>query len=451
MNIQKQEKENKEVDNNDYYKSTETEKDEPTEEEQNANVNEENNINYGRNPSLYNEKLLIKYRRQHFITIPQTELNHQQLFDNLLSTSKSIKYLLVAKEKHKDGNVHYHIIITGTQGIRIKAIHKRIMMTEGNIKGSINYQQVKELKASETYCKKEGNYKEQGEIENQKYVADVNTATDRILEEIYSNDKTIEENLELIKKSNPTYYTDKYDNILARLQEKENQPLEKWDLPVYDTTNTTLKPYQMKIWDLINLAPKSRQIIWVNGRPNTGKSFMFNYIEQNYRYGIYNCGSTASLDNAVYGYEGQGAIAWDIPKSFDFQNLGDHLASVIEKFSDFGQSLTSRKYKGKKIRVAGHVIVFSNRNVLEQLKHRDIVEINTHDDLNEEEKLATWNTRKITNNKTKEITYEVCKQTLNDGKETRYYVYDTLPSIIKKDVYDDNKEHSDSETENELD
>ena len=135
----------------------------------------ENDKNYGRNNELYNEKLMKKYLRQHFITIPKTEQNHEQLMENLAKTSKCIKYLLVAKEKHKDGGDHYHILITGTQGIRIGAIHKRIMDTIGNIKGSINYQQVKTLKASETYCKKDGTYLEQGEIGTQKYEADSKT------------------------------------------------------------------------------------------------------------------------------------------------------------------------------------------------------------------------------------------------------------------------------------
>lgn len=440
--------ENKEVDNNDYYKSTDIENEENEKEEIQGTQENDNKLKDGRNTELYNEKLLKKYRRQHFITIPQTEQNHQQLFDNMIKASKCIKYLLVAKEKHTNGGDHYHILITGTQGIRIGAIHKRIMDTEGNIKGSINYQEVKTLKASETYCKKDGKYLEQGEIENQKYVADTKTATDQALDEIYSNDKTLEENLEHIKAKHPTYYTDKYENILARLQEKDNKPLMKWALPVYDTQNTTLKPYQKKIWNLINEAPKQRRIIWVNGKPNTGKSFMFNYIEQNYDYGIYNAGSTASLDNAVYGYEGQGAIAWDIPKSFDFTNLGDHLASVIEKFSDFGQSLTSKKYKGKKVRVAGHVIVFSNRRPLQQLAHRDIVEINPHDDLNEEEKLAVWNIRKTKHKITGEIVYLETINHIGQQTERRPYTYDSLPHEIKQDVYgEETQTHSQDELE----
>ena len=133
-----------------------------------------------------------------------------------------------------------------------------------------------------------------------------------------------------------------------------------------------MRPYQQRIWELINTKPKNRRIIWVCGKPNSGKSFMFNFITENYDYGIYAAGSTASMDNAVYGYEEEGAVAWDIPKNYDFETYGDHLASTIEKFSDFGQRLTSRKYKGKTCKALGHVLVFSNRQPLDQLAHRDI-------------------------------------------------------------------------------
>jgi hypothetical protein len=91
---------------------------------------------------------------------------------------------------------------------------------------------------------------------------------------------------------------------------------------------------------------------------------------------MYDAGQSASLDNVAYGYDQEGVIAWDLPRTFDFEEKGDHIANVIEKFSDFGQSITSKKYKGKTQQVRGHTIVFSNREPLEQLAHRDIVHIN---------------------------------------------------------------------------
>ena len=85
------------------------------------------------------------------------------------------------------------------------------------------------------------------------------------------------------------------------------------------------------MWDILQQKPKPRQIIWVEGKPSTGKSFLFNYIQENYKYRLYSAGQSASIDNVVYGYDEEGVIAWDIPKSYDFQQLGDALASSIEK------------------------------------------------------------------------------------------------------------------------
>lgn len=445
--------ENEEVDNNDYYKSTDIEKDEPIkkEEEQNGiemhvdEISKQNDKNYGRNKGLYSEKLLKKQLRQHFITIPHTEQDHKILMSNLKLASKNIKYLCVAKEKHTEGGEHYHILVTASRSITVAQIHKRIMDTEGNIRGSINYQQVQSSKAVETYIKKDDNYIEWGDISTQKYNKDSKDEINEVLNEIYTNDKTLEENLDTIKVKQPAYYTQYSKHIKEELKTKDEKQYKKFKAPVFNAENTTLKPYQRRIWELINTQPKQRRIIWVNGKPGTGKSFMFNYIEENFQYGIYSAGSTASLDNAVYGYEEQGAIAWDIPLNYRFEEMGDALASTIEKFSDFGQVLTSRKYAGKKVQVLGHVIVFSNRPVLTQLKHRDIIEINTHDDLNEEEKLAVWNTRKkLVKN---EVIYEVDNKTLHNGIETSHYNYDKLPTKIKQDVYED----YDDELDNELD
>ena len=153
---------------------------------------------------------------------------------------------------------------------------------------------MKTIQAVETYIKKDGKYKEYGNIATQQYNKDTKDKINEDLNEIYTNDKTYEENIQLIKSKQPAYYTQYKDKIENEVKAKEEKPLKKWQPPVYTSDNTTLKPYQKKIWDIINTQPKQRQIIWVNGKPNTGKSFMFNYINENYEYGIYSAGSTAS-------------------------------------------------------------------------------------------------------------------------------------------------------------
>ncbi len=435
-------KENEKGGNNDYYKpplNNEVIKSETEQAPKDLdNSKEGNDKDYGRSTELYNEKFLSKARRNHFITIPQSGQNHQDLYDNIIKASKNIKYLCIAKETHKNEGEHYHILITTQgQGIRIMAIHRRIMETKGDIGGSINYQQVKNAKAVVTYIKKDGNFLEFGEIKEAHDPASAGSSADidKLLNELYNNELSQDENIQLISQQYPSYYTINYEAIVGRLQAKENVKQLRWVKPKYNSENTKLKPYQQRIWDLINEPPTNRRIIWVHGRPNSGKSFMFNYIAQNYKYGIYSAGSTASLDNAVYGYDGEGAICWDIPLNYNFAELGDHLASTIEKFSDFGQTLTSRKYKGKKIDVLGHVLVFSNRHCLAQLNHRDIIRINTRDDESEEEKLDTYNITKKTKNKK---TVWIESQPTDDGQSTERTYYHSkadLPIHVLEDVY----------------
>ena len=139
--------------------------------------------------------------------------------------------------------------------------------------------------------------------------------------------------------------------------------------------NITLTKQQQKVWELLQTTPKQRRIIWVTGQYGSGKSFLMNYISKNHEYLMYNAGQSIQFDNVAYGYDEEGVIAWDLPRTFDFQNYGDALANVIEKFSDFGQTITSKKYNGKTQQVLGHAIVFSNHNPIHQLLHRDIIHI----------------------------------------------------------------------------
>jgi hypothetical protein len=81
----------------------------------------------------------------------------------------------------------------------------------------------------------------------------------------------------------------------------------------------------------------------------------------------------------------------------------------------------------------GHVIVFSNRKVLDQLRHRDIIEINTNEGMSEKELLATHNAKiKIINGSKK---WEVRTQELNETVSRYYNRIDDLPIHIRLDVY----------------
>ena len=124
--MSKSENENKKELVNDYYKPIQQVKEANTICPETTNsVTKGKDGTYGRTKSLYSEQLLKKQLRQHFITIPQTKQDLNELHENLIKASKNIKYILTAQEEHEDGGKHYHIILTATAGITISVIHKR--------------------------------------------------------------------------------------------------------------------------------------------------------------------------------------------------------------------------------------------------------------------------------------------------------------------------------------
>lgn len=355
--------------NNDYYEATP------------PNIDKDIETQDGRNEKLYPEILLSKKYRNHFITIPQSSQDMIELKQALQNTSKNIIYTLISQELHQDGGKHFHINVAYKESVLIKAIHKRIISIKGDIKGSINYQNVKNSEATINYIKKDGNFIEEGiKPKNGRpniKVSQQNKINEDLSLVLNDDSKTVEEKLNEIKEKQPAYYiqnSEKIKNVIEKEIKKD-----RFEYTVRTSENTKLNAWEEKLWKIINEHPKQRRIIWVYGKPGTGKSFMFNYIQDNFTKELYSAGQSASADNVIYGYDGEGVIAWDLPKNFNFNNeeLVNSLTSVIEKFSDFGQILTSKKYTGKKQRVLGHTVVFSNREPLDQLKHRDLVIIKT--------------------------------------------------------------------------
>lgn len=348
-------------------------------------IEKQSDPDYGRTITLYTDIFKAQRSRNTFVTIPRSNQDFDELHNTISKMSKNISYILTAKEDHLDGTPHYHINLASTNAIEYRSILKYIFKVEGNIGGSINIQKVKNSKATVEYIKKHGDFKEEGSqpVSGGRPKGDM-TPQEKLeqnLLEILSPDNTdsIETKIDTIRQNEPAYTIQHEDKIKATLKQLEQPVRLKWEYKIKTHENTILKPYQQKIWDILQTEPKQRQIIWVSGPPATGKSFIYTFIQDNYKYGSYSAGQSASLDNIVYGYDEEGVIMWDLPKNYNWSNedLVNSLTTSIEKFSDYGQLLTSKKYKGNKVRALGHVIIFSNRAVLEQLKHRDIIEIHT--------------------------------------------------------------------------
>lgn len=357
----------------------------PIESVEEQSDKEQSDPDYGRTTTLYTDTFKANRSRNIFVTIPKSYQDFDELHYTLKKMSKNISYALTAKEEHIDGTPHYHINIASSNALEYKSVLKHIFKVKGNIGGSINIQLVRNSNATVTYIKKHGNFKEEGTPPLASGRPKDDLTPQQKLEQnllhILSPDNTdsIDVKLQTILQNEPAYTIQHADKIKAQLKQLEQPVRLKWEYEVRTPANTTLKPYQQKIWDILQTPPKQRQIIWVTGPPGTGKSFIYNYIQDNYKYGSYSAGQSASLDNIVYGYDEEGVIMWDLPKNYTWSNedLVNSLTSSIEKFSDYGQLLTSKKYKGNKVRALGHVIIFSNRTVLDQLKHRDIIEICT--------------------------------------------------------------------------
>lgn len=322
--------------------------------------------------------LLQAKANSQFITIPQTTIDEKTLHNAIKATGKA-SYLLTKLEHHENGGLHIHIVIRYKERQRISFIHNLITTQVGQIGGLIDYQQPKNLIASIQYLKKaetsvEGHpFMEHGdtptELKRIQNKDDKDTQLLAALEKAEQGDT--EGALADIKAVAPLDYLKFKQQINATLL-TENKTILKYELPSFAPEDVKLNPKQQEVWDLLQQTPQTRRIIWVTGEYGSGKSFLYNYIKANHKYRMYDAGQSASLDNVVYGYDEEGVIAWDLPRTFNFDELGNSIAAVIEKFSDFGQSITSKKYSGKTQHVRGHAVVFSNHPPIDQLTHREV-------------------------------------------------------------------------------
>lgn len=341
-------------------------------------------INYSLdNEKLYPKSLLDKIFRNIFITIPHTQIDPKILLDKINTTLKC-SYIIVCQEKHQDQDTHLHILIIFIDKSRLKPVHNIIKNLKIDIRGSINYQSAKDIQNVITYIKKDNLYYEVGvePIKTGKVGKQRTDATYQEKQDIhYSNilsvieeTKDKEKALQYFKENCPRDYFMNSEKVESQIDKLLTPKPKKFNFIKYTDENTTLNNWQLELFTLVQSSPKPRRIIWIYGDPGIGKSFMFNYLTDNYEYGVYSAGQSCSLDNLAYSYKEEGIIAWDLPMNFNFtdDNMRLALCNVIEKFSDFGQIITSKKYTGNKVRILGHAVVFSNHPSPTELSHRDL-------------------------------------------------------------------------------
>lgn len=372
---------------------------------------------------LYPKKLLSKRYRNHFITIPKTTLKQEEILESL-KTLKQPNYIKVAKEHHKDGTTHYHIIIQCKDNQSIKQIHEQFEKLEGTVRGCINYQQIRNLAASIEYLEKEGESIEYGELKLR------GKATKNNLIEIVKENP--QQAIEYIEENHPMDMLKHRETILENINAYTKTPYEKFEIP--DTSQATLRNWQQELFEELMKPPKSRRIFWVRGNYGAGKSFMLNYLADNYKYGVFCAGQCVSIDNLAYKYDEEGAIIWDLPRNFNWKELTEPLCNVVEKFSDFGQIIRSMKYKGKTQRVRGHVIVLSNEPCPPELRHRDIVQITA----TKKTDITIGELREYLQQNDIEVNHQnpqLGKYIKTDDTQITYYTEDQIKEEINKKKY----------------
>lgn len=327
------------------------------------------------NQTLYPRALMERRFNKVFITIPHTDLTVSEALEKF-KTYDQVTYCKVAQEHHEDGDTHIHIYMAFKQQVRTLTIHNMLKQIIKRIIGTINYQTPKNPEAINKYLDKEGNTAEFGERPTtigKSRTEDKNSGYREAIQAAQTGNTA--EALQILLEEQPRDMMINGENIKYNLENLRIR--KKFDIPIYTKDNTIFKKWQQQLLNLVNTTPVKRRIIWVVGEPESGKTFIHDYLSnlENFEYGLYQAGQSVSYDNVIYGYDEEGIIAFDFPKSYDWLTFGDQAANIIEKFSDFGTKVSSKKYKGSTKHIRGHCLVFSNREPLEGIQHRDVVVI----------------------------------------------------------------------------
>ena len=140
-----------------------------------------------------------------------------------------------------------------------------------------------------------------------------------------------------------------------------------------------LRPWQTLLLGYLNTRPERRRVFWVVGEPGSGKTTFSSWLDEpsNYEGGVLNLGSCCSVTNALHNYQQQAVVFFDYPLSFRWDLNADDVSQCCETFSEFGSCRQSTKYVGRRVRICCHCVVLSNIMPIQQVRHRDVVLIET--------------------------------------------------------------------------
>ena len=290
------------------------------------------------------------------LTIKHNDVKKEELRDLFAPMSH---YVRVGHELHEERvagrpDDHLHAYIQLTAQKRLGEIYKLVQEKFDNrYYGRPDVRQPPshtDAAKWNNFCKKEGDYVDHGELrtagpapkqgnhDTAPYHQFLHLAATQGVEPAlkYASEEMVEQ------------YCTRY-SALREAAESKKAAHTKYDLPSMKAKDVTLRPWQ-KAWlsSVMERDAVARDIHWVWGSPGQGKSFAPDYVEANHPHGCFNAGNRCCLDNLVYNYDEESVVLWDFPMNFDWDNTAMAAAAAIEKFSDFGTSLRSLKYKGKK-------------------------------------------------------------------------------------------------------
>lgn len=230
-----------------------------------------------------------------FLTFPnmETDLDFQNIFDTIAYKIQALKSVIIAKERHVNDVLHYHIFIESQN--KFDTENPNFFDFIFNKHG--NYQSVKNFKQTINYLKKENNYREF----LSEYTEDSGSLTRQIRKDVErENCKP----LDLLDKENEAYrdmvFTQAtkidtyYKRVEAHRHEKElktKHHIEGWDLyKLKENKNEKLKPYIKNLLPILlfcnqNMVKEKRRykspnlLIW-SSAPDLGKSSLMNMLAQ---------------------------------------------------------------------------------------------------------------------------------------------------------------------------
>lgn len=139
-------------------------------------------------------------------------------------------------------------------------------------------------------------------------------------------------------------------------------------LPKSDLTLKTLRKWQRKLYDFLLKPPKKREIFWVWGNANTGKSSFLDYLFKRFTL-IYGCNKLNDFYNI---YNNEDIIVYDMSFASskkleqqlkdsieDISSLRSYMLNNYETLSNKG-AYSCSKYQGSTGCITSHLIICSN-------------------------------------------------------------------------------------------